>query len=395
MSLLKEKFAKYDLPQQFMAQGVYPYFRTIDSHQDTEVLMDGKKVLMFGSNAYLGLTYDKRIVDAAVEATLKYGTGCAGSRLLNGTLDIHVALENELAEFVGKDEALCFSTGFTVNEGVIPQLVGRADYIICDDRDHASIVDGRRLSFATQLRYMHNDMEDLEKQLQKCEPEAVKLIIVDGVFSMEGDLAPLPEIVRLKKKYNASIYVDEAHGLGVFGKNGRGVCDHFGVTDDVDIIMGTFSKSLASIGGFVAGDKEVINFLRHNSRSYIFQASSTPAATASARTALQILKDEPERIEKLWEITNYALDKFRNAGFEIGETESPIIPLYVRDAEKTFMVTKLAFDEGIFINPVIPPACAPQDTLVRVALMATHTKEQVDFAVEKLAKCFKSLGIIE
>lgn len=395
MNLLAEKFVKYDLPQQFMSQGVYPYFRTIDSHQDTEVLMDGKKVLMFGSNAYLGLTYDKRIVDAAVQATIKYGTGCAGSRLLNGTLDIHVELEKELAEFVGKDDALCFSTGFTVNEGVIPQLVGRGDYLICDDRDHASIVDGRRLSFATQLRYKHNDMEDLEKQLQRCEPDAVKLIIVDGVFSMEGDLAPLPEIVRLKKKYNASIYVDEAHGLGVFGKNGRGVCDHFGVTDDVDIIMGTFSKSLASIGGFVAGDKEVINWLRHNARSYIFQASSTPAATASARTALQILKDEPERIEALWEITNYALDKFRNAGFEIGETESPIIPLYVRDVEKTFIVTKMAFDEGIFINPVIPPACAPQDTLVRVALMATHTKEQVDFAVEKLAKCFKALGIIE
>ncbi|MBR4048170.1 MAG: pyridoxal phosphate-dependent aminotransferase family protein [Bacteroides sp.] len=395
MNLLAEKFVKYDLPQQFMSQGVYPYFRTIDSHQDTEVLMDGKKVLMFGSNAYLGLTYDKRIVDAAVQATIKYGTGCAGSRLLNGTLDIHVELEKELAEFVGKDDALCFSTGFTVNEGVIPQLVGRGDYLICDDRDHASIVDGRRLSFATQLRYKHNDMEDLEKQLQRCEPNAVKLIIVDGVFSMEGDLAPLPEIVRLKKKYNASIYVDEAHGLGVFGKNGRGVCDHFGVTDDVDIIMGTFSKSLASIGGFVAGDKEVINWLRHNARSYIFQASSTPAATASARTALQILKDEPERIEALWQITNYALDKFRNAGFEIGETESPIIPLYVRDVEKTFIVTKMAFDEGIFINPVIPPACAPQDTLVRVALMATHTKEQVDFAVEKLAKCFKALGIIE
>ena len=395
MNLLAEKFVKFDLPQQFMSQGVYPYFRTIDSHQDTEVLMDGKKVLMFGSNAYLGLTYDKRIVDAAVQATIKYGTGCAGSRLLNGTLDIHVELEKELAEFVGKDDALCFSTGFTVNEGVIPQLVGRGDYLICDDRDHASIVDGRRLSFATQLRYKHNDMEDLEKQLQRCEPNAVKLIIVDGVFSMEGDLAPLPEIVRLKKKYNASIYVDEAHGLGVFGKNGRGVCDHFGVTDDVDIIMGTFSKSLASIGGFVAGDKEVINWLRHNARSYIFQASSTPAATASARTALQILKDEPERIEALWQITNYALEKFRNAGFEIGETESPIIPLYVRDVEKTFIVTKMAFDEGIFINPVIPPACAPQDTLVRVALMATHTKEQVDFAVEKLAKCFKALGIIE
>lgn len=395
MSLLKDKFAKYNQPQQFMEMGVYPYFRTIDSHQDTEVLMDGKKVLMFGSNAYLGLTYDKRIVDAAIAATEKYGTGCAGSRLLNGTLDIHVELEKELAEFVGKDEALCFSTGFTVNEGVIPQLVGRSDFIICDDRDHASIVDGRRLSFATQLRYKHNDMEDLEKQLQKCPADAVKLIIVDGVFSMEGDLAPLPEIVRLKKKYNASIYVDEAHGLGVFGKNGRGVCDHFGVTDEVDLIMGTFSKSLASIGGFIAGDKEVINWLRHNSRSYIFQASSTPAATASARTALQILKNEPERIETLWNITNYALEKFREAGFEIGETESPIIPLYVHDVEKTFIVTKMAFDEGIFINPVIPPACAPQDTLVRVALMATHTKEQVDFAVEKLTKCFKQLGIIE
>ena len=244
MGLLQEKFAKYDLPQQFMAKGVYPYFREIDSHQDTEVLMDGKKVLMFGSNAYMGLTYDKRIIDAAKAATDKYGTGCAGSRLLNGTLDIHVQLEKELAEFVGKDEALCFSTGFTVNEGVIPQLVGRGDYIICDDRDHASIVDGRRLSFATQLKYKHNDMEDLEKELQKCESDAVKLIVVDGVFSMEGDLANLPEIVRLKKKYNASIYVDEAHGLGVFGRQGRGVCDHFGVTDDVDLIMGTFSKSL-------------------------------------------------------------------------------------------------------------------------------------------------------
>ena len=316
-----------------MAKGVYPYFRTIDSHQDTEVMMDGRKVLMFGSNAYMGLTYDKRIIDAAKAATDKYGTGCAGSRLLNGTLDIHVELEKELAEFVGKDEALCFSTGFTVNEGVIPQLAGRGDYIICDDRDHASIVDGRRLSFATQLKYKHNDMEALERELQRCEPDAVKLIIVDSVFSMEGDLANLPEIVRLKKKYNASIYVDEAHGIGVFGREGRGVCDHFGVTEDVDLIMGTFSKSLASIGGFVAGDKTVINFLRHNARSYIFQASNTPAATAAAR-------------------------------------------------------------EGIFINPVIPPACAPQDTLVRVALMATHTKEQVDYAVEKLTKCFRQLGII-
>jgi 8-amino-7-oxononanoate synthase len=394
MSLLSEKLGKYQEPQFYKAKGVYPYFREIDSHQGTEVMMSGKKVLMFGSNAYTGLTYDQRIIDASIEATKKYGTGCAGSRLLNGTLDIHVQLEKELAAFLGKDEAMCFSTGFTVNEGVIPQLVGRGDYIICDDRDHASIVDGRRLSFATQLKYKHNDMEALEKELKKCEPDAIKLIVVDGVFSMEGDLANLPEIIRLKKKYNACVYVDEAHGIGVFGKQGRGVCDHFGVTDEVDVIMGTFSKSLASLGGFVAAESAVINALRHSARSYIFQASSTPAATAATIEALHIIQNEPERQEKLWEITNYALNEFRNAGFEIGDTQSPIIPLYVRDTYKTFAVTKAAFDEGIFINPVIPPACAPQDTLVRVALMATHTKEQIDYAVEHLAKCFRALDII-
>ena len=395
MSLLSEKLGKYQEPQYYKAKGVYPYFREIDSHQGTEVMMSGKKVLMFGSNAYTGLTYDQRIIDASIEATKKYGTGCAGSRLLNGTLDIHVQLEKELAAFLGKDEALCFSTGFTVNEGVIPQLVGRGDYIICDDRDHASIVDGRRLSFATQLKYKHNDMDALEKELKKCEPNAIKLIVVDGVFSMEGDLANLPEIIRLKKKYNACVYVDEAHGIGVFGKQGRGVCDYFGVTDEVDLIMGTFSKSLASLGGFVASESAIINALRHSARSYIFQASSTPAATAATLEALHIIQNEPERQEKLWEITNYALEKFRDAGFEIGDTQSPIIPLYVRDTYKTFAVTKLAFDEGIFINPVIPPACAPQDTLVRVALMATHTKEQIDFAVDHLLKCFRSLGIIQ
>ena len=395
MSLLSEKLGKYQEPQYYKAKGVYPYFREIDSHQGTEVMMSGKKVLMFGSNAYTGLTYDQRIIDASIEATKKYGTGCAGSRLLNGTLDIHVQLEKELAAFLGKDEALCFSTGFTVNEGVIPQLVGRGDYIICDDRDHASIVDGRRLSFATQLKYKHNDMDALEKELKKCEPNAIKLIVVDGVFSMEGDLANLPEIIRLKKKYNACVYVDEAHGIGVFGKQGRGVCDYFGVTDEVDLIMGTFSKSLASLGGFVASESAIINALRHSARSYIFQASSTPAATAATLEALHIIQNEPERQEKLWEITNYALEKFRDAGFEIGDTQSPIIPLYVRDTYKTFAVTKLAFDEGIFINPVIPPACAPQDTLVRVALMATHTKEQIDFAVDHLLKFFRSLDIIQ
>ncbi|MBQ8520294.1 MAG: aminotransferase class I/II-fold pyridoxal phosphate-dependent enzyme [Bacteroides sp.] len=395
MGLLQEKFSKYRVPQEYMAMGVYPYFREIDSAQDTEVMMDGNKVLMFGSNSYMGLTYDPRIVEAAIKATRKYGTGCAGSRFLNGTLDLHIQLEHELAEFIGKDECLVFPTGFTVNEGVIPTLVDRKDYIICDDRDHASIVDGRRLSFATQLKYKHNDMDALEKELQKCNPESVKLIVVDGVFSMEGDLAPLPEIACLKEKYNASIMVDEAHGMGVFGKQGRGVCNHFGLTDQVDVIMGTFSKSFASLGGFVAADKDTINWVRHTARSYIFQASCTPASTAAALEALHIFQNEPERQENLWKITNYALDSFRQAGFEIGETESPIIPLYVRDTEKTFMATKMAFDAGVFINPVIPPACAPQDTLLRFALMATHTKEQVDMAVEKLTKCFKELEIIK
>ena len=395
MGLLQDKLAKYTLPQEVKAKGVYPYFREIDSAQDTEVLMDGKKVLMFGSNSYMGLTYDQRIINAAIAATRKYGTGCAGSRFLNGTLDLHVQLEQELAEFVGKEDALVYSTGFTVNEGVVSCLTDRNDYIICDDRDHASIVDGRRLSFSTQLKYRHNDMAALEKELAKCKPESVKLIVVDGVFSMEGDSAKLPEIVKLSEKYNGCIMVDEAHGLGVFGKQGRGVCNHFGLTDKVDLIMGTFSKSLASIGGFIAADKATINWLRHNSRSYIFSASNTPAATAAAMEALHIIQNEPERQENLWKITNYALKCFRDAGFEIGDTASPIIPLYVRDMEKTFMITKMAFDEGVFINPVIPPACAPQDTLVRFALMATHTKEQIDFAVDKLVKCFKKLDVIK
>ena len=375
--------------------GVYPYFRAISGKQGTEVEMEGQKVLMFGSNAYTGLTGDQRIIDAAKAALDKYGSGCAGSRFLNGTVDLHVQLEKELAEFEHKDDALCFSTGFFVNSGVLAVICGREDYIICDERDHASIVDGRRLSFAKQLKFKHNDMEDLEKLLQKCDPNAVKLIVVDGVFSMDGDLANLPEIVRLKKKYNATIMVDEAHGIGVFGKEGRGVCDYFGVTDDVDIIMGTFSKSLASIGGFVAADFDTINYLRHTCRTYIFSASNTPAATAAAMEALHIIRKEPERMQKLWETTNYALKRFREEGFEIGDTESPIIPLYVRDVDKTFLVTKLAFDNGVFINPVIPPACAPQDTLVRFALMATHTIDQVERGVQALKNIFVEQGIIK
>ncbi|MCI7272772.1 aminotransferase class I/II-fold pyridoxal phosphate-dependent enzyme [bacterium] len=395
MGILQERLAKYTLPQQYQAKGVYPYFRAIEGKQGTEVEMGGHHVLMFGSNAYTGLTGDERIIQAGIKAMEKYGSGCAGSRFLNGTLDLHVKLEKELAEFIGKEDALCYSTGFTVNSGVISCLTGREDYIICDDRDHASIVDGRRLSFSTCLKYKHNDMADLERQLQKCAPEAVKLIVVDGVFSMEGDLANLPEIVKLKHKYNATIMVDEAHGIGVFGRQGRGVCDYFGLTGEVDLIMGTFSKSLASIGGFIAADESIINWLRHNSRTYIFSASNTPAATACAMEALHIIQQEPERIEALWDVTRYALKRFREEGFEIGETESPIIPLYVRDTEKTFVATARAFDEGVFINPVIPPACAPHDTLVRVALMATHTKEQVDRAVAALGKVFRELDIIK
>ena len=395
MGQLQERYKNYREPQKYMAAGVYPYFRAITSKQGTEVEMEGHKVLMFGSNAYTGLTGDQRVIDAAKAALDKYGSGCAGSRFLNGTLDLHVQLEKELAEFVGKDEALCFSTGFSVNQGVLAMVVGRNDYIICDDRDHASIVDGRRLSFATQLHYKHNDMEDLERVIQKLPHDAVKLIVVDGVFSMEGDLAKLPEIVELKHKYNCSIMVDEAHGIGVFGRNGRGVCDYFGLTNEVDLIMGTFSKSLASIGGFIASDSDTINFLKHTCRTYIFSASDTPAATAAAMEALHILQQEPERLEALWDVTRYALTRFREEGFEIGDTESPIIPLYVRDIEKTFAVTKAAFEAGVFINPVIPPACAPQDTLVRCALMANHSKEQVEYGVQALKKVFVELGIIK
>jgi len=392
---LQERYKKYREPQKFMEAGVYPYFRAITSKQGTEVEMAGHNVLMFGSNAYTGLTGDQRVIDAAKAALDKYGSGCAGSRFLNGTLDLHVQLEKELAEFIHKDDTLCFSTGFSVNQGVLAQVVGKGDYVICDDRDHASIVDGRRLSFARQLHYKHNDMEDLERVLKGLPQDSIKLIVVDGVFSMEGDLAKLPEIVELKHKYNCSVMVDEAHGLGVFGKNGRGVCDYFGLTDEIDLIMGTFSKSLASIGGFIASDEDTINFLRHTCRTYIFSASNTPAATAAAMEALHILQQEPERIERLWDVTKYALKRFREEGFEIGETESPIIPLYVRDIEKTFIVTKLAFDAGVFINPVIPPACAPQDTLVRFALMANHTKEQVERGVIALKKVFVEQGIIK
>ena len=392
---MQEKLSKYDAPQKAKALGVYPYFRKIESDQDTEVLINGKKVLMFGSNSYLGLTNHPKIKEAAIAAIRKYGTGCAGSRFLNGTLDIHEELEHRLAKFVGKEEAIIYSTGFQVNLGVVSCVTGRGDYILWDELDHASIIEGRRLSFSTPVKYRHNDMQSLEDQLRNFNPDKVKLIVTDGVFSMEGDVANLPEIVRLAKQYNAAVMVDEAHGIGVFGRDGRGTCDHFGVTDDVDLIMGTFSKSFASLGGFIATDKVTANYLRHNSRSYIFSASITPASTAAVGAALDIMESEPERIANLWDVTNYALEGFRRIGCEIGNTCTPIIPLFIRDNEKTFRVTRDLFDEGIFVNPVVSPAVAPKDTLIRFSLMATHTRAQVDEALEKIEKCFKHLDIIK
>lgn len=394
MKQLRSKLARYQEPQRVKALGVYPYFRAIESEQDTEVIMRGKRVLMFGSNSYLGLTNHPKIKEASIEAIKKYGTGCAGSPFLNGTLDIHIELEEKLADFVGKEKAIVYSTGFHTNIGVIPTIMGRGDYIIGDELNHASIVEGRRLSFATYMKYKHNDMESLEAVLKKIPYESIKLIVMDGVFSMEGDVAKLPVIVELAEKYNASVYVDEAHSLGVFGEGGRGICNHFGLTDRVDLIMGTFSKSLATIGGFIATDADTINFLKHHSRSYIFSASISPAATASVIAALDVIKQEPERIKNLWDITNYSLDAFRSRGFEIGPTETPIIPLYIRDNDKTFIITQELYEQGIFVNPVIPPACAPDATLIRFSLMATHTKAQIDEAVDKLTKTFRKYGII-
>lgn len=397
MSLLSEKLYRYDAARNARAAGIYPYFREIQSDQDTEVIINGKKVLMFGSNAYLGLTNHPKVKEASIEAIKKYGTGMAGSRFLNGTLDIHVELERKLAAFVGKESAIVYSTGFNVNQGVVGCVTGREDYIIWDELDHASIIEGNRASLSNKMKFRHNDMESLEKQLQKCDPDKVKLIVVDGVFSMEGDVTNLPEIVKLSKKYNANIMIDEAHGLGVFGQNnsGKGVHDHFGLTDNVDMIMGTFSKSLASIGGFIAAEESVIDYLRHNSRPYIFSASITPSATAAASAALDIMIAEPERIAHLWDLTHYALNGFRQLGCEIGHTSSPIIPLYIRDNEKTFIITRTLFEEGIFVNPVVSPAVAPKDTLIRFSLMATHTKEQVDIALDRIGHLFKKMGVLE
>lgn len=394
MKPLQQKLARYTAPQEVKAKGVYPYFREISSDQDTEVLMNGKKVLMLGSNSYLGLTNHPKIKEAAKAAIDKYGTGCAGSPFLNGTLDLHHKLEDILCEFLGKDGVMLFSAGFQANSGVIPCVTGRGDYVIFDEMDHASIIEGKRITFANSLKYKHNNIEDLERVLQRCPIDAAKLVVTDGVFSMEGDVAKLPEIQSLCDKYQATLMVDEAHGLGVFGHEGRGVTDKFGLLDKTELIMGTFSKSLASIGGFIAADKDTVNWMRHNVRPYIFTASIPPSATASVIAAIEIMRSEPERQENLWEVARYALNSFREAGFEIGNTETPIIPLYVRDNDKTFMVTRMLLDEGVFVNPVISPAVPPEDTLIRLAWMATHTKKHVDFAVDKCVKCFKKLELL-
>jgi 8-amino-7-oxononanoate synthase len=374
--------------------GLYPFFRVIESDQDTTVTINGKKVLMFGSNSYMGLTNHPKIKEASIKAIEKYGSGCAGSRFLNGTLDIHIELERKLAEYVNKDAALVFSTGFQVNIGVIPTVTGRNDYILIDELDHASIIEATRLSFAKVLKFRHNDMHSLERLLKKCEPGKIKLIVVDGIYSMEGDIANLPGIMKLADKYEATVMVDDAHAIGVIGEHGSGTASHFGLTDKVDLIMGTFSKSLASLGGFIASDFDTINYLKHHSRSLIFSASITPASAAAVITAIDIIKAEPERILKLWEVTHYTIDNFKRMGFDIGRSETPIIPLYIRDNLKTLKLVRMLLDEGVFVNPVVSPAVSKDSTLIRFSLMATHTKAQVDIALDKFDKLGKKLGII-
>ena len=381
---LHKKVDSFTTVKKLKASNLYPFFRPLESDQDNEVTIGGQKVLMFGSNSYLGLTNHKYIKECAKNAIDKYGSGCAGSRFLNGTLDLHLELEEALAQFVGKEAALVFSTGYQVNLGVISALGARGDYFFLDERNHACIIDGARLSFSKLFKFGHSDMVHLEKLLSNVPYEAFKLIATDGVFSMEGDIALLPKIVELAKKYNASVFVDDAHSIGVLGPIGQGTAAHFNLTDDVDLIMGTFSKSLASIGGFIAADKNVIEYLKHHARSLMFSASIPPSATASALAALTILKENPAIIEKLWHNTNYALEKFKKEGFEIGATETPIIPIFIRDTEKTFRMAKLLMNRGIFVNPVVSPAVSSEDSLIRFSLMASHSLEQIDYAIDNI-----------
>ncbi len=391
---LFDKCKKFTAAKELEAVGLYPYFQPIASKQDTEVIINGKKILMLGSNSYLGLTVHPKVKEASIKAIEKYGTGCAGSRFLNGTLDIHEELEERLASFVNKEKALLFSTGFQANLGAIAGLMSKGEYVILDKSDHASIVDGTRLSFGEAKRFIHNDMASLEKVLSSLDYDIPKLIVVDGVYSMDGDIANLPKIVELKKKYNARVMVDDAHAMGVIGKNGRGTANHFNLEDETDIIMATFSKSFASLGGFIAADAYVIDYLRHFARSLIFSASITPASTAAALAALDIMENEPELIDKLWANTERMRKGVNDMGYNTGTSCTPIIPLIIGDNDKVLKMRKMLFNKGLFVNPVVSPAVAPNQTLVRLSLMATHTFEQIDYALEQLYDVGRALDVI-
>ena len=391
---LLAKAKAFNTAAQLRDAGLYPYFRTISSAQDTEVMIEGKPVLMLGSNSYLGLTNHPKIKEAARAAVDKYGTGCAGSRFLNGSLDIHLELEAALAQLVNKESVLLYSTGFQVNLGVISALVGKGEYVLGDKSNHASIVEGCLLSQGKFLRFAHKDMAALANRLDKLEPGVGKLVVVDGVFSMEGDIIQLPELCRIAGAHGAAIMVDDAHAIGVLGKNGAGTASHFGLTDQVHLIMGTFSKSLASLGGFIASDAETIDFLKHHSRPLIFSASMSPANAAAVLAALHIMEVEPDRIAQLWRNTRRMKQGLHSLGFNLGDSETPILPVYCHDLMVAFKMCKRLQEEGLFVNPVVSPAVAPGQELIRISLMATHTDKQVDFALEKLGKVGKELGLL-
>ena len=393
-SVLLDKVRNFKTAAQLRDLGLYPYFRTISSAQDTEVIIEGKKVLMLGSNSYLGLTNHPKIKAAAQAAVEKYGTGCAGSRFLNGSLDIHLELETELGKLVNKEAVLLYSTGFQVNLGVISALVGKGEYVFGDKGNHASIVEGCLLAQGKFLRFAHKDMAALENRIQKVDPGAGKLIVVDGVFSMEGDIIQLPELCRIAQRHHAAVMVDDAHAIGVIGDRGAGTASHFGVTDQVQLIMGTFSKSLASLGGFIASDRDTIDYLKHNSRALIFSASMSPANAAAVRAALEIMVTEPERLARLWHNTRRMKQGLLSLGFDLGVSETPILPVYVRDLVGAFKMCKRLDEEGVFVNPVVSPAVPVGQELIRLSLMATHTDAQIDFALEKLAIVGKELGVI-
>lgn len=389
-----EKCWKFTQAAEARASGYYPYFTPIESQQDTEVVINGRRVIMIGSNNYLGLTTHPRVKEAAAEALRRFGTSCTGSRFLNGTIELHVQLEERLAKFTGKEAALVFSTGFQTNLGTISALVGRHDTVIIDYDDHASIVDGCQLSHGRTIRFRHNDMAGLRRALEKANPRTGRLVVVDGVFSMEGDIAPLPEIAALCKEFGARLMVDDAHSIGVLGKNGSGTASHFGITDQVDLIMGTFSKSFASLGGFISAKAEVIDYIKHLSRALIFSASMTPASIAACLASLDIMEKEPERRERLWQITRRMHKEYRAMGLNIGNTQTPIIPIIIGDDLKVFIFWRRLLEEGVFVNPVRSPAVPPGRALLRTSYMATHTDSQLDRVLEAFHKVGKELGVI-